>query len=1279
MLRLQVVDFVGPTRWRWRLTDAEGAVVAEHTVELDDEEWHFAAFADLPGYLRATAEPDRRLAHQAEVVVQVGAWLGERVFGQVALELARAHAPVLLEVPPEAGDLASRPWELALVENQPLAAHGVSFVVDQGPPTAPKADVGARLRMLAVFGRPADESAANPRRQRYTLARSIYRIATKHGLGVQLRVLPYGATRDMLRDALLEAEGWDVVHVAGLAGGLPLADETGRPDLVTPAELADLLAVGARQVKLVTLVETESQTDVADERRRLSGLPQAPTGRPGTRPPAVPTALPALAAAVARQAECATVAVRHPVTEDFAIVLADAYYDLVLGRREPVAAALPRAVTLVAGGSMTAAVPPLSVAAPAVFGASAGDLRLTAPSGEAYVFQAEQQRMVEFPPQPFRFAGRVDALNRASAVLTEHSGLSGLALHGTAGVGKTALALELAYTHQDAFAGVAWYAAPPVGHDVSTTLTDCALALERQLPGLRLANRAHDPEAWRAALPALTEGLDQARVLIVLDGVDSLLTETGEWRDELWAEFVRAITDHGGRSRVLLTSRRPLAGLPETVLADAVPALSDAETVTLALAWPRLRTLLEGNHPDLPADQARELAGRTLTVVHGHPTLLALAEGAATHPTTLRARLDEAERKRAEDGTEPEVLAGWVEATVQGLPADAALFFRFLCCLEPDDRADWVVTPTWPTVWQGQGDAPGPESLGQVLAGHGLFAAETGYRIEAAVAETGRRLAGAEFAATVDRAAADGWLGTLRDALGRQGEDLGWLVGRAATAAMPYLERLGRWRDVVAAADQVLRRDRGTATAAALLPHLLGAFDVLRDTDDELAAGLAQVRASTTVDPELAGLVLLHLVDVATGRGDFPLAAALVAELVDISRLTGRWEECLRLADTLSGHADRPGMGPWFGLLLAHTRLRIRFAQGQYEEVLAEVTGLDTDLPEPPPAVVPWAVRETIAGLGAAAARELRRWPEALELAAVVARSQADRDAPEAERAATAFADHVPLLELGRADEARELLTHCRTLAEAAGDGQLLGRTLSALAEVEARAGEHGQAVELATESLRCAYRLANPEWVALGHRDLADRLAAAEADGRTVAAHLLAGALLEYQTGSRRLAEEVKALAMLPPEESSLTFDEICLVVDRTPGIGFAALFTRLPGKTGTGQGAVDGVRRFVGQLRQEAVDEAVRQAVEAWEPVVAGLREPAAAEAVDQAFAAFESHPDWQDLVAVLRGIRAGEDPEVDSLTPVGAAVAERARDVVAGRAHVDPEAWRALIEQE
>jgi hypothetical protein len=108
-LRLEVLEFAGPSRWRWRLTDVAGNFLADHPVELDTSAWQFEAFQDLHRYLRWNAAPDRRLAHETEIVQQVGDWIGGQVLGPVATALAAKRRPVRLEVPDEAAVLGYRP------------------------------------------------------------------------------------------------------------------------------------------------------------------------------------------------------------------------------------------------------------------------------------------------------------------------------------------------------------------------------------------------------------------------------------------------------------------------------------------------------------------------------------------------------------------------------------------------------------------------------------------------------------------------------------------------------------------------------------------------------------------------------------------------------------------------------------------------------------------------------------------------------------------------------------------------------------------------------------------------------------------------------------------------------------------------------------------------------------------------------------------------------------------------------------------------------------------
>ncbi len=649
LLQLEVLDFDGPTRWRWRLTQQPGGrFLADHQVDLDPATAQYEAFTDLDGYLRWNAAPDRRLQSEAELIAQVGGWIGERVLGPVGPAiLKRRPSTVRLVLPPEAAVLAYRPLELAHVGGQPLAIQQVSLVVQPaGTATdgGSKAGVGERLRMLAIFSLPVDASALNLRHERYALARLVHQIAQTNAKAVELRVVQYGVTRQRLADVLVEAEGWDLVHISGhgLPAGLLLEREDGRRDLVAGPELVELLEPAVEHIKLVVMSSCDSAAVTAAEQLRLLGI--TPPGQPtpdGASTEAEP--LPALAAELVQRLDCAVLAMRYPVIDDFAIALAGQLYDLLLGRGQPLARALQLALPRVVGQAPTAAVPALSVATPALFGARAVELRLAPPAGGPLVFDTMVTKLAGFPPEPVRFVGRVGPMARANAALAPGSQHSGVLLHGMAGAGKTACALELAYGHEQAFGVLVWHKAPDEGHDITAALANFALDLDRKLPGLQLAHLVDDQAALAGFLPTLTEFLERTRVLIVLDNLESLLSERGDWRDERWGLVVDALVGHDGLSRVILTCRRRPRVLDTRVLIEPVHALRVDEAVLLARELPHLRALLDGT-AGLEERAGRALVARTLAVVQGHPKLIELADGQAADPTALEARLDEADQ-----------------------------------------------------------------------------------------------------------------------------------------------------------------------------------------------------------------------------------------------------------------------------------------------------------------------------------------------------------------------------------------------------------------------------------------------------------------------------------------------------------------------------------------------------------------------------------------------------------------------------------------------------------
>jgi CHAT domain len=463
-LRLEVSEYADLTRWRWVLTDADEALLADHEVRLDAASWQYEAFTDLLGYLSWHAAPDRRAQDETRIAGELGAWIGSEVLGPVAATLGEeAPATVRVILPSDARWLAFRPLELAHATDKPLAISGVTLVMDTGASrTGRKAPVGDRLRVLGLFSLPEGGQPLNLRRERQALVALIEGIDAT-GRSADVRVLQYGVTRSRLQDVLEEAEGWDVIHISGhgAPGELLLETSAGAPDRVTATDLADLLDLARARVKLVTVSACWSASLTAAEQRRHLGLPiptQAPdTERLRSSASPQPDSGP-LATELAARLGCAVLAMRYPVDDEFAIALSEKLYNLLADKGQP----LPRAVGLTLR-HLAGNYPARAVATPALFGARAAGLTLAAPKrsgARSYATDSGDLKLAGFPPQPDRFVGRTGVMARASAELAAGSGIPGVLLHGMPGGGKTACALELTYGHEHAFEQIIWYKAP---------------------------------------------------------------------------------------------------------------------------------------------------------------------------------------------------------------------------------------------------------------------------------------------------------------------------------------------------------------------------------------------------------------------------------------------------------------------------------------------------------------------------------------------------------------------------------------------------------------------------------------------------------------------------------------------------------------------------------------------------------------------------------------------------------------------------------------------------
>jgi tetratricopeptide (TPR) repeat protein len=1023
-LLLRATDVAGPLRWRWLLTDADSSVpLADHQVDLESARDEVARFADLSGYLRSYAAPDRQVEDGTRFVADAGAWAGAVLLGDAvgkAIVAAATAGPVTVHVvaPPPADVVLLWPLELAFAAGRPLAARGdVTFVYDitgrggaditASRPAGQGRAAGTPLRVLAVFSQPTRTSVLALRRERYALARLIRRVAAKERAAVEFRVLQYGVTRKILGDIAGDGDGWDLLHLSGHgAGGAFLLEKPdGSMDVVSTADLVGLLSPVRGRVRLTVVSACSSAADATARTYRLLGLTeqaQAEEAAASQELAEAATEIPGLARALVRDLGCPVVGMRYPVTDDFAIAFGATLYEEILTRHVSVDVAVARAVARAAKpeAQPSDAFPAISLATPGVFGAHDPRLRIDIPRGRP-VFDLEQ-KMAYFLDEPARFVGRAGPMAQASAALAPDSGKAGILLHGMAGAGKTACALELAYRHQDAFAALAFWQAPTKDEEWASGLADFATRLDIQLAdyGFTMTSHIATEATLRAFAPRLRRLLAGAGILLVLDNLETLLTSDGTWRDPRWGILMTALTTHDGESRVILTSRTIPAGLPATVTTQPVHALSLGEAAALARELPNLRALLHADAGPLrnatpTVDTDRDRVRRVLRVVQGHPKLMELADAAAADRARLDRQLAAAERAAAGHAAEASppsaatpaereldaffrdgestldpgqflaALSAWTATALAVLPAEARLMAEFIACLEDTDRRSDVVAANWADLWQRldrPDDPPEPDSLLAPLASAALVEAEP-----LLVAEPGESSSAESafdavrggsgpmalrmhpgVAAAITAAAAPG-VGEAVDAelaaYWRAVSD--WARDREGGEDSALVVRAG-----LAAAPYLLRRgDWDTAgfllEQATIRDHSPGvtqaALPSLRRIADANGApdgAGVLARVMRRVDPAEAERLLRDAMDAAARAGDYRAASGIAGELLNLLRDAGRLGEALAVAGQMPEFTRLAGLGPWSQLADEGRRLQVLGLMGEHAGVVAEVERL---------------------------------------------------------------------------------------------------------------------------------------------------------------------------------------------------------------------------------------------------------------------------------------------------------------------------------------------------
>ena len=139
--------------------------------------------------------------------------------------------------------------------------------------------------------------------------------------------------------------------------------------------------------------------------------------------------LTSVASALVRELDCAVLAMRYPVGDEFAIALASTLYRGVLEQGQGLTRALQLALPETIPGQS-----PLCVATPVLFGRRAADLTLDVPETPWDKLGVPTVGgLTGFPPQHPHFVGRVGVMAKAGAALAPRSGRTGVLFHGMSG------------------------------------------------------------------------------------------------------------------------------------------------------------------------------------------------------------------------------------------------------------------------------------------------------------------------------------------------------------------------------------------------------------------------------------------------------------------------------------------------------------------------------------------------------------------------------------------------------------------------------------------------------------------------------------------------------------------------------------------------------------------------------------------------------------------------------------------------------------------------------
>lgn len=1139
------------------LRDAAGTQLAYRRVDFEQ-----IPLADVQGLFNLREFVQRYAADSAEErVAHLGVCLahqvlGPEIFGPLAESDGRRTLRVRLPAAETtlAAALARVPWEIARKDESSPTLAETNLIVravvgGDGEPEARPLTLGEKeaLRVLFVFAEAPGSRPLAAREEREALL-ALFEKEIYPKRRVEADVLAHGVTRERLEAMIADHRGYHVVHWSG-HGGQNLLELAGGD--LSGEDLVTLLRdAGGFKPRLFFLSACHSG-DVGRVRDwdsfQAVAAGRDPEAKDGKRPGYTGTAHALLRAEVP-----SVVAMRYSVGDDYARDLAVDFYRRIFAAANP--AGVAEALNLSRKHLLrNAGYHACDHATPMLYGAddpglplregrsrrmTQRNLRLGVPIGE-----------LDIREHPY-FVGRTRELAGLGAgFFGYHSSASvqPVALvQGMGGMGKTALVAEALDLWERQFDWVLPFQAKPNPLNLDTTLSEIHRLLwaEGKTYHDHVQNNPADA-VWR---PAEVEGefrgerrmerlrrnllraMQDEAILLVLDNFETNLKPQPEkgpddpvWacQDPEWDRLLSLLAKElpGTASRVLITSRRPLAALPAKGHHRlALGPLPPGEAALYLRSHEELRRLI------LSADENdRRLAERLFAASRFHPLLL----DRLGRLVALRPQLEEALAKLesahgyadlpglfAAGGAEEKELAylkDALESSIDLLLEHAGAEARqllWIIALANDPEPMWLLRWMWgetrPTadLWPLLGhliavglvtaERHGPEDDNHVLTCHELVRERIlawigGYPDE--------RLPWEESAV---RLAYAGRLAVTFEHLLHKDTTLALEAGRRA---LVYCVQAGAYDRLRSFAGTLLTSTRDPRLLRALLPHL------------EAAARSAPAgRAHWSCLAYLADALVEDRPDASLPFYEQAASEASAAEhWSDVGWITANWANALGSAGDLEGsrakhlesaEASRRAGRPKVTVLSRELEAyRIDVLQGRAAEVLPEVEQRIAQVeewwersrqrgekvPEAPDGE--YLAHVLISAFDVAGQLHfvqkdwnaaLRRIDRALAIERELRRPAADIALAQMNRANV-------LTALGRYGEAQAELEACLDIFR--GDPARSCTVLSSLATLFDYQGDVRQAVELGRRALAIREQLPDPSGRAISHNNLANYL----------------------------------------------------------------------------------------------------------------------------------------------------------------------------------------------